>query len=82
MYASSRYLQETLTLYLRDINFCKKKISSKEIILYKQNYSFDEKIFKEAAIYYEDTLNKAGYIKKLVYYTPSASNQESKNKNR
>ena len=45
------------------------------------NFS-DEKIFKEAAIYYEDTLNKAGYINKLVYYAPSASNQENKNKNR
>ena len=42
----------------------------------------NEKIFKEAAIYYEDTLNKAGYINKLVYHTPSASNQEHKNKNR
>ena len=65
------------------INFAKKKKrSSKESILYKQNYAFDGKIFKEAAVYYEDTLNKACYIKKLVYYTPSASNQESKNKNR
>ena len=45
------------------------------------NNSSDEKIFKEAAIYYEDTLNKAGYINKLVYYSPSASNQENKNKN-
>ena len=43
--------------------------------------SSDEKIFKEAAIYYEDTLNKAGYMNKLVYHTPSASNQENKNKN-
>ena len=39
------------------------------------------KKFKEAAIYYEDTLNKAGYMNKLVYHTPSASNQENKNKN-
>ena len=46
------------------------------------NNSSDEKIFKEAAIYYEDTLNKAGYLNKLVYHTPSASNQENKNKNR
>ena len=46
------------------------------------NNSSDEKIFKEAAIYYEDTLNKAGYMNKLVYHTPSASNQENKNKNR
>ena len=46
------------------------------------NNSFDEKIFKGAAIYYVDTLNKAGYINKLVYHTPSASNQENKNKNR
>ena len=46
------------------------------------NNSSDEKIFKEAAIYYEDTLNKAGYINNLVYHTPSTSNQENKNKNR
>ena len=32
------------------------------------------------AIYYEDTLNKAGYINNLVYHTPSTSNQENKNK--
>ena len=38
------------------------------------NNSSDEKIFKEAAIYYEDTLNKAGYI--------NTSNQENKNKSR
>ena len=38
--------------------------------------SSDEKIFKEAAIYHEDALNKAGYINKLIYHTPSASNQE------
>ena len=36
------------------------------------NNSSDEKIFKEAAIYYEDTLNKAGYINNLVYDTPKA----------
>ena len=41
-----------------------------------------EKKIQEAAIYYEDTLNKAGYINKLVYHTRSASNQENKNKNR
>ena len=46
------------------------------------NNSSDEKIFKEAAIYYEDTLNKAGYINDLVYHTPSTSNQENKNKSR
>ena len=46
------------------------------------NNSSDEKIFKEAAIYYEDTLNKAGYINNLVYHTPSTSNQENKNKSR
>ena len=46
------------------------------------NNSSDEKIFKEAAIYYEDTLNKAGYINNLVYQTPSTSNQENKNKSR
>ena len=46
------------------------------------NDSSDEKIFKEVDIYYEDTLNKAGYINKLVYHTPSASSQESKNKSR
>ena len=46
------------------------------------NNSSDEKIFKEAAIYYEDTLNKAGYINNLVYHTPSTSNLENKNKSR
>ena len=45
------------------------------------NNSFDEKIFQESATYYEDTLTKAGYIDKLAYHAPSASNQESKNKN-
>ena len=44
------------------------------------NFS-DEKIFKEAAIYCQDTLNKARYISKLVFHCPSASNQENKNKN-
>ena len=45
------------------------------------NNSSNEKIFREAAIYYEDTLNKTGYINKLVYHTPSTRNQEIKNKN-
>ena len=44
------------------------------------NNSSDEKIFKEAAIYYEDTLDKGGYVNKLVYHTPGVSNQENKNK--
>ena len=44
--------------------------------------SFDEKTVLESAIYYEDTLNKARYLDKVVYHTPSASNQENKNKNR
>ena len=39
--------------------------------------SSDKKIFKELPIYYEDTLNKAGYIDNLVYHAPSASNQEN-----
>ena len=39
------------------------------------NSSSDEKICKEAAIYYEDTLNKAGYINKIVFHIPSARNQ-------
>ena len=46
------------------------------------NNSLDEKIFQESAIYCEDTLNKAGYLDKVVYHAPSASNQENKNKNR
>ena len=46
------------------------------------NNSFVEKIFQESAIYYEDTLNKAGYLDKVVSHAPSASNQENKNKNR
>ena len=44
------------------------------------NNSFDEKIFQESAIYYEDTLNKAGYIDKVAYHAPNASNQENRNK--
>ena len=44
--------------------------------------SFDEKIFQESSIYYEDTWNKASYIDKVAYHVPSASNQENKNKNR
>ena len=46
------------------------------------NNSFDEKIFLESAIYNEDTLNKARYLDKVIYHTPSASDQENKNKNR
>ena len=46
------------------------------------NNSFDEKIFQESAIYYQDTLNKAGYIDKVAYHAPSASSQENKNKKR
>ena len=46
------------------------------------NNSFDEKIFQESPIYYEDTLTKARYLDKVVYHTPSASNQENNNKNR
>ena len=46
------------------------------------NNSFDKKIFQESAIYYEDTLNKVGYINKVAYHAPNASNQENKNKNR
>ena len=46
------------------------------------NNSFEEKIFKESAIYYEDTLNKADHIYKLVYHATSASNLENKDKNR
>ena len=45
------------------------------------NNSFDEKLFQESAIYYEDTLNKARYLDKVVCHAPSASNQENKNKN-
>ena len=43
--------------------------------------SSDKKIFKEAAMYYEDTLNKAGYANKLVYHSLSARIQENKNQN-
>ena len=42
--------------------------------------SFNEKIFQESAIYYEGTLNKAGYTDKLAYHASSASNQENKKK--
>ena len=37
------------------------------------NDSFKEKVFKESAIYYEDTLNKGGYIHKLICHAPSAN---------
>ena len=36
-------------------------------------------MFKEVAIYYEYTLNKANYINKLAHHVPSASNQKNKN---
>ena len=45
------------------------------------NNSFHEKIFQKSAIYYEDTLNRAGYIDKAACHAPNASNQENKNKN-
>ena len=32
--------------------------------------------------YYEDKLNKAEYIDKVAYHTPSSSNQENKKKTR
>ena len=60
-------------------NLIKHLLSSIEKRL--SNDSSDEKIFEESAIYYEDTLNKASYIDKLVYHASSASNQENKNKN-
>ena len=50
------------------------------LVLIISNNSSDERICKEAAIYYVDALNKAGYINKLVYHTPSTSNQENKKK--
>ena len=37
--------------------------------------SWDEKIFKEAAICYEDTLNKGGYINKSADNNSNASNE-------
>ena len=46
------------------------------------NNSFDEKIFQESGIYYEDKLNKAEYIDKVAYHAPSSSNQENKKKTR
>ena len=45
------------------------------------NNSSNEKIFQESPIHYEDTLNKAVYIHKVVYHAPSENNQENKNKN-
>ena len=40
-------------------------------------------MFQESAIYYEDTLNKAGYIDEVAYHAPSASKtKENKSKNR
>ena len=47
-----------------------------------KQYSFVEKIFQESSIYYEDTLNKAGYLDKVVYHATTATNQKNKNKNR
>ena len=44
------------------------------------NNSSNEKIFKEAAIYYEGTLNKAGYINNLVYHTPAQVTRKTKTK--
>ena len=35
-------------------------------------------MFQKTAIHYEDTLNKAGYIDKVIYQAPSTSNQEKK----
>ena len=49
-------------------------------LLESSKISFDEKIFQELAIYYKDTLNKAGYTDKLAYHASSASNQENKKK--
>ena len=37
--------------------------------------------FQTIILIIEDTLHKAGYIDKVVYRTPHASNQESKSKN-
>ena len=39
------------------------------------NNSFDKKIFQKSAVYYEDTLNKAGFINKVAYHAPSTSSQ-------
>ena len=36
------------------------------------NNSSGEKIFQESPIHYEDTLNKAGYIDKVISHTPQA----------
>ena len=43
------------------------------------NNSSDENKFKETAISYEDTLNKAGYTSKLFYHAPNVSNQKKQN---
>ena len=42
--------------------------------------SSPEKIFKEATIYYENTLNKAGYINKLAYYAQAQVPRKLKTK--
>ena len=39
------------------------------------NNSFDKKIFQKSAVYYEDTLNKTGFINKVAYHAPSTSSQ-------
>ena len=85
------YLDVTLNLnngsfkpYLKESNHPPSIIEHLPASIEKRlsNNSSDEKIFKEAAIYYEDTLNKTGYINNLVYHTPSTSNQGNKNKSR
>ena len=49
---------------------------SKHLLAYIEkrlsNNSSDKKTFQESPIYYQDTLNKAGYIDKVVYHTPQA----------
>ena len=73
-YGSSRYI-----VYI-PIYLIKHQPASIEKRL--SNNSSDEKLFQESAISYEDTVNKTGYIDKLVYHALSAGNQENKNKNR
>ena len=70
-------LTNSLTSYRILLNTCQHLLkNSFQAILRGKKYL--QKLLLTKKIH----LNKAGYINKLVYHTPSASNQENKNKNR
>ena len=58
---------EVIIQYInKEFNHCPNLIKHLPASIEKRlsNNSFDKKIFQESAIYYEDTLNKAGYLDK------------------